>query len=75
MATRAPQVSAEDTREKPQPISNDDPVLLAFQNAPLDDEPMTEAEILALEEWRAAPEGTDSATVSSMIAERARREK
>ncbi len=63
---RAPEVAVNDLGEKRQAIPEDHPVMLAFRNAPLDDEPMTEAEMVALEEWRASPVGTDGAAVSAM---------
>jgi hypothetical protein len=55
-------------------LEADHPVMLAFLNAALDDEPMTEGETRALEEWRSSHRGVDSRTVTSLIAERARRE-
>jgi hypothetical protein len=57
-----------------QGIPDDDPVLLAMLNAPLDDEPITQAELRAIEEWRADPRGVNNEAITAMIAERASRE-
>ena len=58
-----------------QGIPDDHPVLLAMLNAPTATEPMTEDELMALEEWRANPTGVDEEIVTAMIAERAARER
>lgn len=52
-------------------IPDDGPVLVAIRNAPMDDEPDTEAEIEAMRELARTGEWYDAATVSAEIAVRA----
>jgi hypothetical protein len=73
MAMRAPGFDGADGTHSDgegQCIPDDDPVLLSILTAPLDDEPETEGERLALEEWRANPRGTPAAVISTEVAER-----
>jgi hypothetical protein len=74
MAMRAP-LGAENAGEERKAIPNDDPVLLAILNAPLDDEPETEAEREAIREWKETGIGIDGAIVSAEIAARAAEER
>lgn len=66
MAMRAPEASSEGVVM--------DVVLTAIRNAPVDDEPDTEAELEAMREFERTGEWYDGSTVSAEIAERVRRE-
>ena len=60
--------------EQKRAVPNDHPVLVAFRNARMVDEPVPEVERVAVEEWMASPEGVDGEVVAAMLAERAARE-
>lgn len=60
--------------EQKRAVPDDHPVLVAFRNARMVDEPVPEVERVAVEEWMASPEGVDGEVVAAMLAERAARE-
>lgn len=67
-------VSAEIAAARQPVIPEDDPLWQAFLNAPIDDEPETEEERLAIAEAKREGVFIDGATVTAMIAARAARE-